>query len=133
MIDIVFEDDYVLPQGKPGKVIMIPPPKYIIMEVHQRGKNKYTSIFPCEKQETNLEYFRDGNEFVYRFFSNMVVLTFSITIHETQGHWNALSCCLHAFRVNDGKITWPLLYVALSRTRRLSHMKFFPAGTTEFY
>ena len=26
-----------------------------------------------------------------------------------------------------------MLYVALSRTRKLSHMKFFPAGNTDFY
>ena len=135
MIDIVFHDDYVLPHGEPGEMIMIPPPQFIIMEVHHRGKKKHISIFPSKKQETELEYYRDGKEFVYRCYSNMIVLTFSLTIHETQGQTLERVILLLARLpgMNVGKITWPLLYVALSRTRRLSHMKFFPAGTTDLY
>ena len=133
MIDIVFDDGYVLPHGNPGEMIMIPPPKYVIMEVHHRGKKKRISILPCEKQQTELEYYRDGKEYVYRCWSHMVVLTFALTIHETQGQTLERVILLLARLpgMNVGKITWPLLYVALSRTRKLSHMKFFPAGATE--
>ena len=35
--------------------------------------------------------------------------------------------------MNIGNLTWSLLYVALSRTRKLSHMKLFPTGSTDFY
>ena len=35
MIGVVHEDGkYVLPNGSPGEMIMIPPPRFIIMEVH---------------------------------------------------------------------------------------------------
>ena len=135
MIDIVFDDGYVLTQGNPGGMIMIPSPKYLIMVVRHRGEKKHISILPCEKQQTELEYYRDGKEYVYRCWSHMVVLTFALTIHETQGQTLERVILLLARLpgMNVGKITWPLLYVALSRTRKLSHMKFFPAGTTEFY
>ena len=65
----------------------------------------------------------------------MVVLTYALTIHETQGQTleRAILLLARLPGMNVGNITWPLLYVALSRTRKLSHMKIFPAGTTEFY
>ena len=50
MIGIVHDGNYVLPEGSPGEMIMIPPPRFIIMEVHHMGKEKKKSIFPCERQ-----------------------------------------------------------------------------------
>ena len=35
--------------------------------------------------------------------------------------------------MNVGKITWSLVYVALSRTKRLEHMKMFPTGSSEYF
>ena len=67
MIGVVHDDtNYVLPSGFPGEMIMIPPPRFVIMEVHHKGKEKRTSILPCEMQEQKLEYYRDGKECVYR-------------------------------------------------------------------
>ena len=136
MIGIVHDDsDYILPSGSPGEMIMIPPPRFIIMEVHHKGKEKKTSIFPCEKQQAVLEYKRDGKKFVYRCWSNMVVLTFALTIHETQGQTLPRIILLlgRLPGFNVGKITWSLLYVALSRTRKLSNIRFFPTGSTKYY
>ena len=139
MVGIVHNDKgYVLPTGSPGEMIMIPPPRFIIMEVHHIGKEKKTSIFPCEKQETVLEYKRDGKDCVYRCWSNMVVLCFALTIHETQGQTLPRIILLlgRLPGMNVGNITWSLLYVALSRTRQLSHIKFFLpvlASTTTLY
>ena len=136
MIGIVHdENDYVLPEGSPGEMIMIPPPRFIIMEVHHKGKVKKTSIFPCEKQQTVLEYKRDGKDCSYRCWSNMVVLTFALTIHETQGQTLSRIILLlgRLPGMCVGRITWSLLYVALSRTKKLSHIKFFPTGSSRYY
>ena len=66
MIGVVHEDTkYVLPSGNPGEMIMIPPPMYIIMEVHHIGKEKKKSILPCVKQKTVLEYYRNKKTFGY--------------------------------------------------------------------
>ena len=35
--------------------------------------------------------------------------------------------------MNVGRITWSLLYVALSRTKKLEHIKLFPTGSTKYY
>ena len=135
MIDIVFDDDYVLPCGKPGEMIMIPPPTYLIMEVHHKGKKKYTSILPCQKQRSEIEYYRDRKECVYVCWSNTVVLTFALTVHEVQGQTLKRVILLlgRLPGMNVGKIDWHLLYVALSRTRRLCDMKLYPTGNTDFY
>ena len=136
MIGVVHEDTkYVLPSGYPGEMIMIPPPMYIIMEVHHIGKEKKTSILPCIKQKTSLEYYRNSKTFNYGCWSNMVVLTFALTIHEMQGQ-TLTRIILLLGRMpgnNVGKTTWNLLYVALSRTKRLSHVRFFPTGSTKYY
>ena len=136
MIGVVHEDsNYVLPSGSPGEMIMIPPPRFVIMEVHHKGKVKKTSVLPCEAQETTLEYYRNGKECSYRCWSNMVVLTFALTVHETQGQ-TLRRIILLLGRLpgyNVGRITWSLLYVALSRTRKLSHIKFFPTGSDKYY
>ena len=73
MIGVVFQDNnYVLPTGFPGEKIMIPPPQFVIMEVYHKGKENKTSILPCVRQETTLEYYRIGKEYSYRCWSNMV-------------------------------------------------------------
>ena len=135
MIGVLHDNDYILPSGSPGEMIMIPPPRYVIMEVHHKGKEKKTSILPCEKQETKLEYYRNGKEQIYRCWSNMVVLSFALTVHEMQGQTLRRVILLlgRLPGMNVGKITWPLVYVALSRTKKLSHMKFFPTGSTKYY
>ena len=65
----------------------------------------------------------------------MVVLTFALTIHEMQGQTLSRIILLLGRMpgMNIGKTTWNLLYVALSRTKRLSHVKFFPTGSTKYY
>ena len=65
----------------------------------------------------------------------MVVLTFALTIHETQGQTLPRIILLlgRLPGFNVGKITWSLLYVALSRTRKLSNIKFFPTGSSKYY
>ena len=136
MIGIVHDDsNYVLPSGSPGEMIMIPPPRFIIMEVHHKGKEKKTSIFPCERNQTVLEYKRDGKDCVYKCWSNNVVLTFGLTIHETQGQTLPRIILLlgRLPGMHVGRITWSLLYVALSRTKRLKHIKFFPTGSCKYY
>ena len=136
MVGIVHdESNYVLPEGSPGEMIMIPPPQFIIMEVHHKGKEKKTTIFPCVRQQSVLEYKRDKKDCVYNCWSNMVVLTFALTIHECQGQTLSRIILLlgRLPGMNVGKITWSLLYVALSRTKKLSHVKFFPTGSTRYY
>ena len=67
MLGVIHEDSkYVLPSGSPGQMIMIPPPMFVIMEVHHKGKDKKKSILPCKKVETTLEYYRDKKECIYR-------------------------------------------------------------------
>ena len=136
MIGVVHEDTkYVLPSGYPGEMIKIPPPMYIIMEVHHIGKEKKRSILPCIKQKTVLEYYRNRKTFGYTCWSNMVVLTFALTIHEMQGQTLERIILLLGRMpgMNVGKTTWNLLYVALSRTKRLSHVRFFPTGSSKYY
>ena len=119
MIGLVHEDpNYVLPNGFPGEMIMIPPPRFIVMEVNHVGKEKKTSILPCEQEATEIEYYRDRKKFVYRCWSNMVVLTFALTVHEMQGQTLRRVILLlgRLPGMNVGRISWSLLYVALSRT-----------------
>ena len=136
MIGVVHEEsNYVLPSGSPGEMIMIPPPMFIIMEVHHKGKEKKTSILPCKKQRTEIEYYRDRKKCAYRCWSNMVVLTFAFTVHETQGQTLGKIILLlgRLPGMNVGRITWSLLYVALSRAKRLRDIRFFPTGSTKYY
>ena len=54
---VIHEDtNFVLPSGSPGEMIIIPPPRFVIMEVHHIGEDKKTLILPCEKQKTELDY-----------------------------------------------------------------------------
>merc|ERR1712155_343059 len=86
-------------------------------------------------QEAELEYYRDRKECVYKCWSNNVVLTFALTVHETQGQTLRRIILLlgRLPGMNVGRISWSLLYVALSRTKRLSHIKMFPTGSTKYY
>ena len=65
----------------------------------------------------------------------MVVLTFAFTVHETQGQTLRRIILLlgRLPGMNVRKITWSLVYVALSRTKKLSHIKFFPTGSSKYY
>ena len=65
----------------------------------------------------------------------MVVLTFALTVHETQGQTLRRIILLlgRLPGMNVGKITWSLVYVALSRTKRLEHVKLFPTGSSEYF
>ena len=82
-----------------------------------------------------MEYKRDGKDCAYRCWSNMVVLSFAFTIHETQGQTLQRIILLlgRLPGMNVGRITWSLVYVALSRTRKLSHVKLFPTGSSKYY
>ena len=65
----------------------------------------------------------------------MLVLTFAFTVHECQGQTLRKIILLlgRLPGMNIGRITWSLLYVALSRAKRLSDIKFFPTGSTKYY
>ena len=65
----------------------------------------------------------------------MVVLTFAFTVHATQGQTLRKIILLlgRLPGMNVGRITWSLLYVALSRAKRLRDIKFFPTGSTKYY
>ena len=62
--------------------------------------------------------------------STEINLTFSMTIHETQGQTLKRAILLLGRQrgVSIGKISWALLYVALSRTTKISHLRFFPSS-----
>ena len=62
--------------------------------------------------------------------STEVNLTFAMTIHETQGQTlNRAILLLGRQRgVSVGNITWDMLYVALSGTKKISHLRFFPSS-----
>ena len=137
MIGIVPKEGNVLPTGDPGEMIMIEPPEYIIMEVsHKKGDKRWTTIVPCKSKRVSLDYKREGKD-KFSCISNCVNLMFAFTIHETQGQTLEKVILLLGRMpgLNVGQITWSLLYVALSRTRELKDIKFFPcswAGLSNF-
>ena len=59
---------------------------------------------------------------------------FAMTIHETQGQTlkRALLLLGRLPGLHVGRVTWSLLYVALSRARLLEHIKIFPCGLPGF-
>ena len=59
---------------------------------------------------------------------------FAFTIHETQGQTLKKVILLLGRMpgLNVGQISWSLLYVALSRTKELKDIKFFPSGWSGF-
>ena len=128
VVGLVHKDGYILPKGGPGEVIKIEPPEYIIMKV--TGKDGTQTLVPCKRQFTEEDYRFDGKERQYRCWSCSVSLSFAQTVHEVQGQTLGrviLVLGRHAGR-SIGKITWSLLYVALSRVKKLEHVKFFPCG-----
>ena len=128
VVGLVHKDGYILPKGGPGEVIKIEPPEYIIMKV--TGKDGTQTLVPCKRQCTEEDYRFHGKERQYRCWSCSVSLSFAQTVHEVQGQTLGrviLVLGRHAGR-SIGKITWSLLYVALSRVKKLEHVKFFPCG-----
>ena len=84
MVGILHNKHYKLPPGKAGEIIMIEPPEYIIMHIVNK-KEKKTTILPCVETQSKLGYKKNGKDKSYRCFSNHIVLTFALTIHEVQG------------------------------------------------
>ena len=135
MIGIVPKQGNVLPAGAPGEMIMIEPPEYVIMEVtHKKGDRQWTTIVPCKSQKVTLDYRKDGEDKKFSCYSNSVNLMFAFTIHETQGQTLKKVILLLGRMpgLNVGQTTWSLLYVALSRTKELKDIKFFPCGNHGF-
>ena len=133
---VVHEDtNFVLPSGSPGEMIIIPPPRFVIMEVHHIGEDMKTLILPCEKQKTELDYHRNSKECCYRCLSKTVVLSLALTVHETQGQTlrRILLLLGRLSGMNVGLITWSLIYGGLSREKNLAHIKFFPTGLIKYY
>ena len=66
----------------------------------------------------------------YQCFSNELNLMFAMTIHETEGQTLMRVILLLGRQrgVSVGKINWSLLYVALSRTKDLDHIRFLPSS-----
>ena len=135
LVGIVPQSGFKLPTGAPGELIMIEPPEYLIMEVHHDdGEKKWKTTISCKRHASTIEYGKrkdkKNQKKKYHCMSTEVNLTFSMTIHETQGQTlNRAILLLGRQRgVSVGKITWDMLYVALSRTKKLSHLRFFPSS-----
>ena len=81
-----------------------------------------------------MDYKRDGKDKKFYCMSNSVNLKFAFTIHETQGQTleKVLLLLGRMPGLHVGDISWSLLYVALSRTRELQDIKFFPCGWSGF-
>ena len=128
VVGLVHKDGYVMPTGAPGERIKIEPPEYVIMLI--RKKDGTLSLVPCKRRSTEIEYRRDGKERKYRCYSNLVSLSFAQTIHEVQGQTLSRVILVLGRHVGRkvGRISWSLLYVALSRVKKLEHIKFFPCG-----
>ena len=135
MIGIVPKEGNQLPPGAPGEIIMIEPPQYIIMNVHHsKGDRKWTTVVPCKIQTEKLEYKKNGRDKKFHCLSSKIKLMFAMTIHETQGQTlkRALLLLGRLPGLHVGRVTWSLLYVALSRARLLKDIKFFPCGLPGF-
>ena len=135
LVGIVPQRGYKLPTGAPGELIMIEPPEYLIMEVHHDdGEKKWKTTISCKRHASTLEYGKRKNKTnqkkKYHCMSTEINLTFSMTIHETQGQTLKRAILLLGRQrgVSVGRISWALLYVALSRTKKLSHLRFFPSS-----
>ena len=59
-----------------------------------------------------------------------VNLAFARTIHEVQGQTLDRAVILLGRNIGRsiGRVNWSLLYVALSRVKKLEHVRFFPHG-----
>ena len=81
-----------------------------------------------------MEYKKNGRDKKFHCLSNKINLMFAMTIHETQGQTlkRAILLLGRLPGLHVGRVTWSLLYVALSRARLLQHIKFFPCGLPGF-
>ena len=127
MTGIFYPDDTVLPRGRAGELIQIEPPEYICMQVSD--DNGITTV-PCKKQSTDIEYYYKSEKRKYYCWSCSVNLAFALTIHEVQGQTldRAIVVLGRNIGRSIGRVTWSLLYVALSRVKKLEHVRFFPHG-----
>ena len=127
MTGIFYEDDTVLPTGTPGELIQIEPPQYICMQVSD--DNGITTV-PCKRQSDDIEYYYKGQSRKYYCLSCGVNLAFALTIHEVQGQTLQRAVVVLGRDIGRtiGRVSWSLLYVALSRVKKLKHVKFFPHG-----
>ena len=133
VVGLVHKDGYVMPGGGAGEIIEIEPPEYVILQVTSDDGTK--TLVPCKRQVREVEYRFNGKEKKYRCMSNRVCLSFAQTVHEVQGQTLdrvILILGRHGGRC-VGKITWSLLYVALSRVKKLEHIRFFPCGRISSY
>ena len=127
MTGIFYPDDTVLPRGRAGELIQIEPPEYICMQVSD--DNGITTV-PCKQQSTDIEYYYKGETRKYYCWSCSVNLAFALTVHEVQGQTLDRAVVVLGRNVGRciGRVTWSLLYVALSRVKKMEHVRFFPHG-----
>ena len=127
MTGVFYEDDTVLPPGRPGELIQIEPPKYICMQV---SDDNGISIVPCKRQFDSLEFYYKSEVRKYGCKSCSVNLAFALTIHEVQGQTLDRAIVVLGRNIGHriGNVSWSLLYVALSRVKKLEHVRFFPHG-----
>ena len=133
VVGLVHKDGYVLPEGEAGEMIKIEPPQYVIMQVKRDDGTK--TLVPCKRQVKEIEYRFHGKERQFRCWSNRVCLSFAQTVHEVQGQTLERVILILGRHVGRsvGRISWSLLYVALSRVKKLDHIKFFPCGRSSSY
>ena len=53
MVDAIYKNGMSLPAGKPGELIKIDPPDYVIIEVASENR---TILVPCKRQLTEIKY-----------------------------------------------------------------------------
>ena len=53
MVNAIYNNGMSLPAGKPGELIKIDPPDYVIMEVASENS---TTLVPCKRQSTEIKY-----------------------------------------------------------------------------
>ena len=127
MTGIFYQDDIALPRGRPGELIKIEPPQYLCMQVSD--DNGITTV-PCKRQSDSIEYYYKDNTKEYYCKSCGVDLAFALTIHEVQGQTLDRAVIVLGRNIGRsiGRVTWSLLYVALSRVKELEHVRLFPNG-----
>ena len=91
--------------------------------------NGITTV-PCKRKSDDIEYYHKGQSRNYYCLSCGVNLAFALTIHEVQGQTLNRAVVVLGRNIGRciGRVTWSLLYVALSRVKRLEHVKFLPHG-----
>ena len=127
MTGILYKDDTVLPRGRPGELIQIEPPHFVCVQVSD--DNGITTV-PCKRQSEDIEYHFKGEKRYYYCQSCGVNLSFALTVHEVQGQTLDRAVIVLGRNIGRsvGRVSWSLLYVALSRVKKLDHVRFFPHG-----